>query len=352
MKTFNPTSAVGQMGLGQSAGVKLNSLRQSLVSAVLSPTRNSASMIASTESMMNTVISRMPFHERARAILQAGMGASSQALKPSPLQAQMEGLGIAQPNSLTPQPYQSQAQLQIEAYNKVGGKKPAQSLSADDADFGYQGSVNVGPADETGVKPPDSMDSVAIGSDTTDSFRSAPPSYTTPSVDDGEGKEALHRRISRSNHKDPQTRPDEKDMRATDFSKQNPYDLRTWTKENLSKYQGDHHHGVPIEARTPDNRLSKAGLTHLKNEENRRVKGNMRKIQVKEGTGEYRNKQHQPRGYNPQEPHRTPHHSIGVIKRRPSATKRHPQTKPKPVTPSPSNHSHLLLLLRRGISKI
>ena len=329
MKTFNPTSALGQMGLGQNAGVKLNSLRQSLVSAVLSPTRNSASMIASTESMMNTVISRMPFHERARAILQAGMGVGSQALKPSPLQAQMEGLGIAQPNSLTPQPYQSQAQLQIEAYNKVGGKKPAQSLSADDADFGYQGSVNVGPADETGVKPPDSMDS---------GVSTAPPSYTTPSVDDGVGKEALHRRISRSNHKDPQTRPDEKDMRATDFSKQNPYDLRTWTKGNLSKYQEDHHHGVPLEARTPDNRLSKAGLTHLKNEENRRVKGNMRKIQVKEGTGDYRNKQHEPKGYNPQEPHRTPHHSIGVIKRRPSATKRPPQTA-KGVTPSQGQSS-------------
>ena len=121
MNTFNPMSAVGQMGIGNSGGANLNALRQNLVSAVLNPTPNSASQIASTESMMSSVVSRMPLHERARAIMSAGMG--KDALDPSPAQAQMEGLGIAEPNSLEPSPYLSEAQLEIEGQNymKKGG---------------------------------------------------------------------------------------------------------------------------------------------------------------------------------------------------------------------------------------
>ena len=121
MKLFNPLSAVGQMGIGNAGGASLNGLRQNLVSAVLNPTQNSASMIGATETAMSSVVGRMPIHERARAILGAGMGDPSEALKPSPAQEQMEGLGIAQPNSLAPSPYLSEAQLNIEAFNLVKG---------------------------------------------------------------------------------------------------------------------------------------------------------------------------------------------------------------------------------------
>ena len=121
MKLFNPLSAVGQMGIGNAGGASLNGLRQNLVSAVLNPTQNSASMIGATETAMSSVVGRMPIHERARAILGAGMGDPSEALKPSPAQQSMEGLGIAQPNSLAPSPYLSEAQLNIEAFNLVKG---------------------------------------------------------------------------------------------------------------------------------------------------------------------------------------------------------------------------------------
>ena len=69
---INPYSQVGQMGLklgqGSGGGAGLNSLRQNLVSAVLHPSQNSASMIFATQSAISQNISRMPLHQRAQAL--------------------------------------------------------------------------------------------------------------------------------------------------------------------------------------------------------------------------------------------------------------------------------------------
>jgi hypothetical protein len=123
MNLFNPQSAIGQMGIGNSGGANLNTLRQNVVSAVLNPTRNSASVIARNESEINSNISRMPLHQRGRAMIEAGLENTDQIVggmgAPTTTQAQMEGLGIAEPVQNTPAPYLSMEQLEIEHANLV-----------------------------------------------------------------------------------------------------------------------------------------------------------------------------------------------------------------------------------------
>lgn len=165
MNTFNPMSAIGQMGIGNSGGANLNALRQNLVSAVLNPTPNSASQIASTESMMSSVVNRMPLHQRARAIMGAGMGPD--ALDPSPAQAQMEGLGIAEPTSLEPSPYLSEAQLEIEGQNymKKGGSDSGMGDSVMDSLRSYVAKDNefytLTEPSETGESAPEAFSNIS-----------------------------------------------------------------------------------------------------------------------------------------------------------------------------------------------
>ena len=456
MSLFDPQSNVGQMGLGNGAGgAGLNQLRANLVSAVLNPNQNSASKIAQTESSMNSLVSRMPLHERARAILNAGMGDASEALKPSPQQAQMEGLGIAEPQSLEPTPYLSEDQLQIEAFNMVKGKRPAREASdsafgGSEASFDALGGIGPGgqaPFDATAddddirsirsamtkdnelyslIDPSEVPQSpselfassahntrmgaskglqavslpeffskyMSVANDATRQlYRNESNQYgfsvDNPNVwrlgilktwagekndfDWGQGlykkigatlnlearskitqarsryealdrptqkiqrakeledikqrgedptslvipepefgQESLIKRISRISHDDRRTRPDEKQSNATDFTNQNPYDLRTWSQGNLQAYQADLHHGVPVSARNSDNKLSSGGVKYLRDEQKRRKDGNKRPLQIRQDTGDYKNAGEAPKGYQPHQKHRIPHISTGV----------------------------------------
>tara|TARA_R110002073_G_scaffold74244_2_gene181640 strand:+ start:4630 stop:11694 length:7065 start_codon:yes stop_codon:yes gene_type:complete len=462
MKLFNPLSAVGQMGIGNSGGGSLNSLRQNLVSAVLNPSPNQASIIGATESAMTSVVSRMPLHERGRAILNAGMGDPSEALRPSPAQASMEGLGIAQPTSLTPTRGLSEEQLvqehlgmiqnSIEPMTPVGKKGsggPADSAmgSSIGDDDPYQllggGSVPFDPVqDDDDMKSYRSsltkdnelysqIDQSELGSTPQQNFiasagggKAGLPSIGLPeyfakymsvandsqrqfyrneadqygfSVDNpnvwrlgllrtwdkglgggidkmigaklniegttkismaknryealdrpaqkeqrgkelemvkqrGEdptslvipqpefGQEGLVGRVSRSQPLDPRTRADQKHLRATDWTGQNPYDLRTWSQGNLQAYQVDLHHGVKISDRTPDNKLNERGLQLLSKESSRRRDGNKRALQLT-GSGDYKKTEERPTGYDPLNRHKSPHISIGITTMKRKSTK-------------------------------
>ena len=454
MSLFDPQSAVGQMGIGNSGGANLNSLRQSLVSAVLNPTQNSASTISRTESMMSSVVSRMPIHARQQAILEAGMGSADEALRPSPQQAQMEGLGIAQPTSKLPTPYLSADQLRIQAFNLTKGNNdppPGADETADDQNFadnfiGPGGKAPMDPsADDDDIMSLKSamtkdnelyslIDSSEVPQSPSELFASSAhntrqgagkglQSVSLPqffsqymsianeqtrqfyrnessqygfSVDNpnvwrlatlrtwagdgndfdwgsgmykkigatlnlearskilqakgryesldrptqkiqrgkelemikqrGEdptslvipepefGQEDLPKRISRSQPLDPRSRMDEKNLRATDFTRQNPYDLRTWSQKNLQSYQGDTHHGIAQADRTPDNKLSQEATGLLRAESKRRKDGNKRPLQLDVGTGEYKNKKEAPKHYDPNAKHEHTHISIGEMR--------------------------------------
>ena len=448
MNMFNPTSAVGQMGIGNSGGANLNSLRQSLVSAVLQPNSHSAQTIAHTESSMLTMVSRMPLHERTRAIQQAGMGNPADALKPNIAEAQMEGLGIAQPTQKEPAPYLSTEQLQIEDANYRKGRRDSSSSSIGDSGVGGNEipdlhNVPLDPvADDDDIRSMRSnmtkdqdlfsqIDPSEIGMNPQQLFAEADHNsrqgaskglqavslpeffsrymnvaneqtrqlyrqeadqhgfsvdnpnvwrlgvlrnwtgkdndfnwgtgmykkigatlnlearskllqakgrYESLSKSDqriqrgkevedikqrGEdptslvipepafGQESLSKRISRSYPRDGKTRMDEKHLHATDFTGQNPYDLRTWSAPNLEHYQKDLHHGVLGSQKNQDNKLSKSALDHLRTEQKRRKDGgNLRKLQL-DGGGNYKKGSEEPRRYDPHLKHKTPHSSIG-----------------------------------------
>ena len=123
------------------------------------------------------------------------------------------------------------------------------------------------------------------------------------------GNETLRKRISRSQVGDNKSRHDEKKLMS--FSKQNPYDLRTWDNKTITSYMEDKHHGIKEADRTPANKLMKQGHDKLKEEKERRSKGGKGsgKIQIT-SKGEYKNKSYQPGGYSHLAKHLTPHESI------------------------------------------
>jgi hypothetical protein len=125
------------------------------------------------------------------------------------------------------------------------------------------------------------------------------------------GQESLINRISRSQPNDPATRHDEKDIRATNFTGQNPYDLRTWSAANLNTYQENPQHGVNASSISPATRMSKEGMRYLRQETTRRKDGNLRRMQLHVGTGLYKNASQQPKGYDPQSKYLRPHISTG-----------------------------------------
>lgn len=459
MTTFNPQSDMAQMGMGNPTGgsPQLNSLRQSLVSAVLNPNQNSASRIASTESIMASVVARMPLHERVRALQAAGMGDPADALKPSLAEAAAEGLGIGQPVSLEPEPYLSEQQLMIQASNLMKGNNPGgtPSESGDSIDdfIGPGGKIPM----DAGLQDDDMMSlksamtkdtelysvmdpTVGSGSgglqeslslpvffqkymsianeDTRQYYRNESNqhgfSVDNPNVwrlgmlrtwagknnefDWGNGllnkiggklnleaksnitrakdryealtpreqkaqrakelmdvkqrgkdptssvipepqfgRESLIKRISRSQPHDPATRHDEKDIRATDFTNQNPYDLRTWSIENLKAYQGDTQHGVNPKSRSPATKLNEKGMNYLRQETTRRKVGNLRRLQLNAVTGLYKTTSQQPTGYDPQSKHLRPHISTGetVITPKKRGTAKQAPAPPKQAPPPP-----------------
>ena len=297
MTTFNPQSDMAQMGMGNPTGgsPQLNSLRQSLVSAVLNPNQNSASRIASTESIMASVVARMPLHERVRALQAAGMGAPADALKPSLAEAAAEGLGIGQPVSLEPEPYLSEQQLWIQASNLMKGNNPEDESGFGDGDSDDFSGHNIDAA------PGGQMKGNKQGK--------APAFDVIP--EQVFGQESLINRVSRSQPNDPATRHDEKDIRATNFTGQNPYDLRTWSAANLNTYQVNPQHGVNASSRSPATKMSEKGMGYLRQETTRRKDGNLRRMQLHVGTGLYKNASQQPKGYDPQSKHLRPHISTG-----------------------------------------
>ena len=138
MGNINPYSNAGQMGLGlgSGGGAGLNLLRQNLVEAVLHPSQGSASMIFATQSAISSHISRMGIGARAK-MLREGLSEDPndpllQIAPPTPAQAQLEGLGIAEPTSLAPkeaEPFLSEAQLEIQNANAIKGSNPDPSDS-------------------------------------------------------------------------------------------------------------------------------------------------------------------------------------------------------------------------------
>jgi len=134
MGQINPYSNAGQLGLGQGSGggAGLNTLRQNLVDAVLHPSQGSASMIFATQSGISATLGRMNLSQRTR-MLKEGLSTNPQdplleQAPPAPAQAQIEGLGIAQPE--VSEEYVSEDQLQIEAQNAIKGKPPQSPDSA------------------------------------------------------------------------------------------------------------------------------------------------------------------------------------------------------------------------------
>ncbi len=146
MGQINPYSNAGQLGLGQgnAGGANLNALRQNLVSAVLHPTQNSASMIMSVQSEIGRNIGRMNLAGRS-AMLREGLAEDPNDPRlaiapPAPEQIQLEGLGIGQP--AVGKEYLSEEQLLIEALNLMKGKASPES--------GVGGSIFTGMSGATG----------------------------------------------------------------------------------------------------------------------------------------------------------------------------------------------------------
>ena len=125
------------------------------------------------------------------------------------------------------------------------------------------------------------------------------------------GQESMVKRVSRSYHKDNRTRQDEKHI-AIDWRNSNPYDMRTWSKSRINDYKSNLHYGVPVSARTPDNRLSEKAYGRLNKEIDRRKSEGAGKMKVNTD-GTYANQRAEAEvgaGYDPKNQHLRPHKSV------------------------------------------
>tara|TARA_R110002074_G_scaffold86965_3_gene192261 strand:+ start:8615 stop:15619 length:7005 start_codon:yes stop_codon:yes gene_type:complete len=153
----------GETGLGygnavnNANGLGLNTLRQNLVSAVLTPSPNQSTIIANTMGAMGGALSRMSIAQRGR-VLGTQQTPAGTIATPNVEQLQIEGLGPAQPIGLPTEEggasYLSAEQLQIQEFNTAGKKPedPDAPLFPDDEEappaYGLGNSIDMPPEEQ------------------------------------------------------------------------------------------------------------------------------------------------------------------------------------------------------------